>query len=140
MKKCLLLILLAFGLFSCQEELPVPLKEGAYSIRISCNNDLNDYSSDLMIDLIKIDEYSYEFYEIYGGKVSPKSKITVYNLNRMKGTIYTYSNVGWIKGKIDGEINNDTIKGLFDGTIAFPKEISQATGRFRMEYKELDTK
>lgn len=140
MKRCLLLTLLAFGLFSCQEEMPVALKEGYYSISISCNNAIKDYSSDLMIDLIKIDEYTYEFYEIYGGKVSPKSKITVYNLNRMKGTIYTYSQFGWVKGKIDGEINNDTIKGLFDGNIVFSNELSQATGRFRMEYKELDKK
>lgn len=140
MKKYFILTLLAFGLYSCQEELPVPLKEGYYSININCNNDIKDYSSKLTIDLTKIDEYTYEFYEIYGREVSPKSKIKVYNLNRMKGTIYTYSQFGWVKGKIDGEINNDTIKGLFAGDIVFPNEKSQASGHFRMEYKELDKK
>lgn len=138
MKRYLLLALLVIGLYSCQEELPVQLKEGYYSINISCNNDVKDYSSNLTIDLVKIDEYSYEFYEIYRGEVSPKSRIRVYNLNRMKGVIYTYSTFGWVKGKIDGEIINDTIKGLFAGNIVFSKEESQATGRFRMEYKELD--
>lgn len=140
MKKFLLLTLLAFGLYSCQEELPVQLKEGYYSINISCNNDIKDYSSNLTIDLNKIDEYSYEFYEIYRGEVSPKSRIRVYNLNRMKGTIYTYSQFGWVKGKIDGEIINDTIKGLFSGDIVFSEEASKASGRFRMEYKDLDKK
>lgn len=140
MKKYFILTLLAFGLYSCQEELPVQLKEGYYSININCNNDIKDYSSNLTIDLTKIDEYTYEFYEIYGREISPKSKIKVYNLNRMKGVIYTYSQLGWVKGKIDGEINNDTIKGLFAGDIVFPNEKSQASGHFRMEYKDLDKK
>lgn len=148
MKKIfVILVLLSSLLFvysSCKDD-NEKLQEGHYSISIIgkdyCNsNNPSDYLYDAIIELSKIGDDTYEVYQKYYNSsgqenISPKSTITIYDGNKIKGKIYT-NDLIWREGTITGTTDGEKIEGLFDGLITcYHDNTAQIKGTFTMKHE-----
>ena len=141
MKKYFLLLLLGLVVFSCKDKDEFEqLKEGLYAFDIigktSCTVPPDDYTFNQYVVINKIDDQTYECYVMINPDfISPKSRLKVYDDNKIRGEIYTYARISWYKGILEGTIKNSCFEGSFKGkTECYQLIIGDINGSFSMVY------